>query len=216
MLLAELYVGQQKYKDARRHLTAALAVNFRNAAACYQMARAIEEDAEADISRAHMYYARAVELDREQPTYWVDFGSFLFTQGKKRPALQAIRKGFALGIHDAAIVSRVAEVLRREGRLDEATAMLRQALFANHGAQAMKQAMQTHQFQMIYLRQEEEREARDLKVDSPRVLPFEPKPTEGKYVELGGKTIRIDQAEPTKEPQQKAETPTIYKRPQKG
>src|SRR5437870_353906 len=72
-LLAEIYLQQKKYKDARRHLTAAIALRPLKADYCYLMAVAIEEDDQAERRRAEMYYARALELEPVEPTYWADF-----------------------------------------------------------------------------------------------------------------------------------------------
>lgn len=206
-LLAEVHLHLQNYKDARRHLTAAIAIRPLKAEYHYLMAVAIEEDKEAQAQRAEMYYERAVELEPQQPAYWADFGSYLFTLGKTKEGLKAVRKAYVLGVTDVEIVGQVAEVLRREGCAEEATTKLRAALFHNHGHASFRALWQQHQFAMIYSDQQKQ----PVLPGAPVILKFEPSASHGKYVELGGKTIRIDQAEPLQLP--KNNTPAPYKRP---
>jgi tetratricopeptide (TPR) repeat protein len=207
-LLAEIALQQKNYKIARRHLTAAIALRPLKAEYCYLMGVAIEEDGEADRKRAEQYFARAVELEPHEPTYFVDFGAYLFTIGKVKEGLKQVRKGYTLGIVDAEIVGRVAEVLRREGYSDEATTKLRAALFHNHGSARFRQLWQQHQFALIHARQQKPRVNVTQK---PVILPFVARPGQGKYVELGGKVIRIDQAESLEAPRK--QEPLPFRRP---
>jgi tetratricopeptide (TPR) repeat protein len=210
-LRADIHLQQQDYKEARRQLTAATSLRPLDARNYYLMAIAIEEDETAELKRAEMYFAKAVELDPEAAAYWVDFGSYLFKIAKTKDALKAIRKAFTIDMADADIVGEVANILRREGHYQEATTKLRAALFANHGAQAFKLLWQQHQFALIHAQQQE---VKTKAIDEPVILQFMPQPTNGKYREIGGKTIRFDQPEPSKGP---ANTmPTPYKRPPKG
>jgi Flp pilus assembly protein TadD len=210
-LLAEIYLQQKKYKDARRHLTAAIALKPSKGEYCYLMAVAIEEDDRAERGRAELYYSRAIELEPNEPTYRADFGSYLFNVGKTRQAFAEIRKAYTLGICDAEIVGQVAQVLRREGQLEEATTKLRAALFHSHGAADFRRLWQQHQFALIHARQNQRRESAGYA--EPVLLPFTPAPHQGKYLALGGKTIRIDQPEPLDEPRKR--DPQPYRRPPK-
>jgi tetratricopeptide (TPR) repeat protein len=212
-LTAEIALQQKRYKDARRHLAAAIALRPLKAEYCHLMAIAIEEDIQADRDRALMYYARAVELEADEPTYWVDFGSYLFTVGKTREALKAVRKAYTLGITDPEIVGQVAEVLRRENHSEEATAKVRAALFHNHGAAHFHRLWQQHQFALIHAIQMK-KSAGAGRNEKPVFLPFvAAAPRQGKYVQLGAKMFRIDQAEPAREPKKKEPLP--YRRPPK-
>jgi tetratricopeptide (TPR) repeat protein len=210
-LRAEIALAQENYKDARRHLAAAIALKPLKAEYCHLMAIAIDEDATADRARAEMYYARAVELESGEPAYWVDFGAYLFSVGKIREALKAIRKAYTLGIGNPEIVGQVAEILREEEQLDEATAKVRAALFHNHGAARFRQLWQEHQFALLYAKQRK-KPASDCN-GKPVLLPFVPAPRQGKYVNLGEKTIRIDQPAPTGQPKKKGPLP--YRQPPK-
>jgi len=213
-LLGEIYLEQAEYKQARRHLTAAIALRPLKAEYFHRMAIAIDEDEFADRRRAAMYYARATELEPSEPTYWADFGSYLFTIGKPKEALKATRRAFRVGITNAEIVGQVVDVLRREDLHEEATSKLRSALFHNHGAQAFRQLWHRHQYQMIYTEQQRKRRLAAGLPDHAVLLPFVPAPSQGKYMELGEKTIRIDQAETLAGP--KAPKPLPYRRPPKG
>jgi tetratricopeptide (TPR) repeat protein len=212
-LLGDIYLQQRRYTQARRHLAAAIALKPLKAEHHYLMAIAIEEDESADLKRAEMYFARAVRIDASEPSYWVDFGSYLFKIGKDNQALAALRKAFALAMSDSDIVGEVAAILRREGQFDEATTKLRAALFHNHGAQAFRLLWQHHQFHLIRADQEA-KHTKATGTDKPAILPFVAGPRFGKFLELGKKTIRIDQAESLPEPKEKKPQP--YRRPPKG
>ena len=210
-LLADVHLQQGRHREARRHLAAALALKPLKAEYHYLMGIAIEEDSRADRKRAEMYFARAVQIESDNPAYWIDFGSYLFKVGKAKQALGAVRKAFALAMADADIVGEVADVLRREGHFEEAATRLRSALFHNHGAQRFQQLWQLHQFHVI---QQHQKSNHAEGIDQPVILPFEATPRQGKYLDLGARTIRIDQAEPLAEP--KGKTPQPHRRPQKG
>lgn len=212
-LLAEIYLEKGEYKNARRHLTAAIAANPLEANYQFMMAIALTEDEDADLARAEAYFARAVEFDPDTAAYWVDFGSYLFKIGKTKDALRAIRKAYAIDVKDIAIVGEVAEVLRREGHCAEATTKLRAALFANSGDQRFRQLWQQHQFALIFIEQDRTRRGLNAKPGKPVILPFKLEPTQAMYQAIGGKTIRIDQAEELREPTNKRPLP--FRRPPK-
>lgn len=215
-LRADIHLQQKNYQEARRNLAAAIALRPLEGRHHYRMALAIEEDSKANRKRAEMYYARAIDIEPDNAAYWVDFGNYLFTIDKAKEGLKAIRQAYALDTSDVDIVGQVAEVLRREDHCEEATTKLRAALFENHGSQSFRQLWQQHQFALIHRQQETKRHPKASASAKPVFLPFTPKPSQGKYVELGGKTIRIDQAEPLEEPKKRHPAPTPYKRPPKG
>jgi tetratricopeptide (TPR) repeat protein len=214
-LLAEIHLQHKKYKDARRHLAAAIAMSPLKADYFYLMGVAIEEDETADHKRAEMYYGRAVELEPTEPTYLIDFASYLFTIGKDKAALRHLRKAYSSRVSDAEVVARVADILRRQGHAPEATTKLRAALFHNHGAAAFRQIWQQHQFALAHDRQQKQAPGGRQSDNAPILLPFTANERHGKYLELGAKTIRIDQAE-TLNPPQKREPQPHRKPPKKG
>jgi len=212
-LLAEIYLEKGEYKKARRHLTAAIAANPLEANYQFMMAIALTEDDDADQTRAEAYFARAVEFDADEPAYWIDYGSYLFKLGKTKTGLHAIRKAYALAVKNVAIVGQVAEVLRREGYYEEAATKLRSALFENSGDQRFRQLWQQHQFEMIFIEQDRKRRGLDMTPDKPVILAFPTEPRQPKYQAIGGKTIRIDDAEDLREPTNKRPLP--FRRPPK-
>src|SRR5579862_5715165 len=72
LLLAEIALQQKKYKTARRHLTAAIALRPRVAEYHYLMGMATVEDETIDHKRAETYFARAVELEADEAIYHLD------------------------------------------------------------------------------------------------------------------------------------------------
>jgi tetratricopeptide (TPR) repeat protein len=212
-LCADIHVQQQNYKEARRQLTAAILLRPLDARLHYLMGIAIEEDENADLKRAEKYFAEAVAIEPGNAAYWVDFASHLFKIGKSKQGLKAIRKAYDLATGDVDIVGDVAQVLRREGHETEATTKLRAALFASHGAAAFRQLWQQHQFALLHARQQE-KVAKSRGNERPVILPFTPAPVQGKFVDLGGRTIRIDPAQSPDGPKKQEAAP--YKRPPKG
>ncbi|MBI3821855.1 MAG: hypothetical protein HY289_04140 [Planctomycetes bacterium] len=207
-LLAEIHLQHKKFKEARRHLTAAMAIRPLKAEYCYLMGIAIDEDETADRNRAEMYYSRAVEMEPSDTTYLLDFAAYLFTMDRSQDAMKLVRKAYKFGIADAEVIDRVADLLRREGHVQEATAKVRAALFHNHGAAPFRALWQRHQFALIHASQQ-----MPTADAEPTFLPFVAAETHGKYLELGAKTFRIDQAEPLGEPTKK--TPAPFRRPPK-
>ena len=213
-LLADLYMRQDDFTKARRHLSAALAARPLHAEYHYLMAIAIEEDEEADVNRAETYYARAVELEADHPHYWADYGSYLLRAGKRSTGLGAIRKAYALGIEDPEIVGQVVEELRLADLFDEARTKLRATFFRNHGNQRFRELWQHHQFLTVCHEQEVKQQTATGKKKGPVLLPFVAAASTGKYVELGRKTIRIDEAQPVSEPKSPCRLP--FQSPPKG
>jgi tetratricopeptide (TPR) repeat protein len=216
-LLADIHMQRENYVRARRHLTAALAFRPLNAEYHYMMAIAIEEDDHADLKRAEMYYARAVQEEPDNASYWADYGSYLFRIGKTKSALKAIRKAYKLALHNPEIVAQVGEVLRREDYHEEATTKLRAALFHNPGDLRFREVWQEHQFLSISDQQKRQQdvEKRGDRRQGPVLLPFTPEEQTGKYLELGEKTFRFDEAEPANDPRSPMRLP-FRKPPMQG
>jgi tetratricopeptide (TPR) repeat protein len=210
-LRAEIHFEKRDFKMARRFLTAAIALKPLNARHHHLMAAAIEEDDYADRKRAEMYYERALQIEPDNAWYWIDFANYLFKLDRVTEGLKAVRKAHALGEDDVDILGQVAEVLRREGYAEEATTKLRASLFAHHGSAAFRQLWQRHQFALIH---DDQRTRRAMHNGQPVILRFQPAPSQGKYQNLGGKTIRMDRAEKLVGPTE--QKPLPYKRPPKG
>lgn len=213
VLRADLYLQRKNYKDARRNLAAAIAAEPLEAHHHYLMAVAIDEDEEADRARAEMYYRQAVELDPAGALYWLDFANYSFKQGNAKQGLKALRKAAANAEGDADLLGDIAKMLRREGHVDEAARLVRKALFESHGAPELHALWQQHQIDVMRLSQQKEQPTYDDA--APVILPFAGERPTGRYLEMGGKTFRIDQAQPLDEPKTTLPIPA-HKPPKKG
>lgn len=210
-LLADAHFEQGNFKDARRHLTAAIAMKPTHAEYHYLMAVAIEKDDTAQRERAEMYYQRAIKLDAAEAVYWLDYATYLISMTKQAQALKTVRKAILLAPRDADILGPAAELLRANGCAAEATKALRDALFLSGGSHEFRSLWQLHQFKLIQLDQDEKRPSHSQCDGTPVILKFVPRPTQGKFRTIGGKTIRIDQAEGLSGP--RAKKPTVFRRP---
>src|ERR1700722_5672151 len=75
-LLGETHLNLGQYRHARRYLRRSLRVDPNNAQAFYDLARAIECDAQCDASRAGRYYRRAIELSPASVCLLADAGAY--------------------------------------------------------------------------------------------------------------------------------------------
>jgi tetratricopeptide (TPR) repeat protein len=214
-LFADIYLQKEDYVKARRHLTAALAIRPLHAKYHYQMAIAIEEDDRADLNRAGMYYERAVEFDSGNAGYWADYGCYLLDAGQRQAGLKAIRKAYTLGIDEPEIVGQVAQALRQEERHDEAGVRVRAAFFRSKGDDRFRRLWQEHLFQKIRAQQQDATQVARGRKKGPVILPYTPAKITGKYRDLGGKSIRIDQPQESRGPMSPQQQET-YRRPPKG
>ncbi len=200
-LLAEIHFKQDDHRKTRRHLTAALTYQPHRADYHFRLALAIEADPEARPERARGHYLRALQLDAKNAAYWLDYAFFLLTLGDRKQGLRALRRAYVLAGDDPDVVGRVAEGLRQEGLWDEARTKLVSALFAHPRDRRFRALWELHQFQMLYERQQQQRRERTAAaIAAPVLLPFEPTSSPGKYVALGGKTIRLYPPAPRREP----------------
>jgi tetratricopeptide (TPR) repeat protein len=211
-LLAKLYFKQDDYRKARRHLVTALTFQTHCADFHFRLALAIEADPEARPDRARGHYVRALQLDKKNAHYWLDYGLFLLTLEDRQRGLRALRRAYALASSDPDILSRVAEGLRQEGLADEARIKILAVLFQQPRDRRYRALWQEHQFQMLYERQQQQRRERTAAViAAPVLLPFEPVEAEGRYVGLGSKILRFDRPAKLSEPKTSQRKP--YRRP---
>lgn len=200
-LLAEVRVNDEDFRQARRHLTAALTARPERADYHFRMALAIEADPDARPERARGHYLRALQLEPKNAGYWLDFAFYLLTLEDQKRGLRALRRAYALGSNDPEIVGRVAEGLRQEGLAGEARSKLIAALFNHPRDRRFRTLWQEHQFEMLYQQQERERRERTAAVISmPVLLPFTATEGDGRFTVLGGKTLRLDPARPLGRP----------------
>src|SRR5207249_2379657 len=99
--LGELHLESQRFTEARKHLRAALAAAPDDATTHYLMARTLDQDENADRSKALVHYRQAVQADPDQPFCLVDLGMLALELGKTEEGLQALRQAAELAPHDA-------------------------------------------------------------------------------------------------------------------
>jgi tetratricopeptide (TPR) repeat protein len=190
--LGELQIKRQKYTRARRHLTAALRCRPDSARYHYLMALAVESDERTtDTQRAADHYRRSLELEPEQAECLARYGSLLLTLGKRDEGLECLRRGVDLDPSNPDAVGKLAAGLRLGGQVDEARAVLREAMFCNNRDARFQRLW--NDFQFGQARREQEAARRGVEeVAGPVLLPFA-RPTVAETTKLpGGRTIRID------------------------
>jgi Tfp pilus assembly protein PilF len=147
--LAEIMLEAAAYKQARRHLTAALAHQPEQAQYHYRMAVAVEEDPQAPSTRASRHYRRALALAPDNPVYLCDFGLHLLQIGKPGTGLKCLRQAVHFAQDDPDILGAAAEALRSQGQVAEAEKILRLALFRNSRDRRFRDLWDRHQFQVL-------------------------------------------------------------------
>lgn len=199
-LLGEVYFKQDRFRKARRHLTAALIYRPSSADYHFRMAQAIEVDPDARPERARCFYRRALELDATNAGRWLDYGLYLLDLAVTKCGLRALRRAYALGAADPDLVGRIARALREEGLHDEAAAKLRCCLFTHRGDRRFRALWDEHQFARLSEQQRARLVPSAGRTGVPLLLPFVKGAATGKYANLGSKTIRLDEAAPLPEP----------------
>ena len=153
--LAEMHLDKGRYKQARRHLTALLALEPANTHAHYLLAEAVLEDDARNPERALAHYRQCTRLDPDNAEYWCALGQLKCYQGDTSGGLAALRRAEALAPDDVGILTRVAEALRCEGEVEEAERILRAALFRNPRDKRFRDLWSDHQFEVLRDAQEE-------------------------------------------------------------
>ena len=172
-MLAELHLDSQRFRKARRHLTAVLALRPKSAKAHYELAMAIDRDPNANQLRAWKLLRRALRLQPENPRYWNALGQTGLRLGKRKSALIAFRKAMSFGPEEIPLIGEIAEGLVRLQRDSEARAFLLVARFRFAGSVAFEKLWKTFCFSEL-ARSQETRRTRLSRGDSSKahILPF--------------------------------------------
>jgi tetratricopeptide (TPR) repeat protein len=187
--LATIFLDSGEYQQARRHLTSAIFYRPSHAVYYYQLARALQLDLEADASRAVRYYRRAVQLDPDQPTWWVDFGFLLMQIGKAQKGVTALRKAASLAPDDAATLGRVVEGLCLAGRCKEARSLLKSARFRNPRSEPFRRLWNELQFRLAA-----ESQMAGPAIEEPVILPFVRRASLPEAPSMPGRIVRLDRS----------------------
>ena len=173
--LAEIHLKRRKYKQARRHLTAALRHQPDNARYHYLLATALQAEEGGDLDRAGEHYRRALELDPGHLKCLADYGQLLLRLGQTEEGLVRLRKAAERAPDDVEILGKLVKGLRLSGRTDEARSVLQMALFRNARSPRFRKLWDEFRFQQARRRREAERlqqSEEDAAAEPPVLLPF--------------------------------------------
>lgn len=129
--LAEIYLKRRKYKQARRHLTAALRHQPDNARYHYLLALALQADEGGELERAAEHYRRALELDPGHVKCLADYGHLLLRLGQTEEGMVRLQDAAERAPEDVEVLGKLVKGLRLSGRSEEARSVLQRAMFRN-------------------------------------------------------------------------------------
>jgi tetratricopeptide (TPR) repeat protein len=174
--LAEIYLKRRKYKQARRHLTAALRHQPDNAHYHYLLAAALHAEEGADLERAGEHYRRALERDPGHVKCLADYGRLLLHLGQSEEGLARLREAAERAPEDVEILGKLVKGLRLSGRSDEARSVLHLAMFRNARSPRFRRLWNEFRFQQVRRRRRDDERRQDAeneeKGETPVLLPF--------------------------------------------
>jgi Tfp pilus assembly protein PilF len=173
--LAEIHLKRRKYKQARRHLTAALRHQPNNARYHYLLATALYAEDGADLERAAEHYRRALELDPGHIKCLADYGHLLLRLGQTEEGLTRLREAAERAPEDIEVLGKLVKGLRLSGRTDEARSVLQMAMFRNARSPRFRKLWDEFRFQQARRRRDAERQQQaenEAEGEQPVLLPF--------------------------------------------
>jgi len=201
--LGELFLRRQRFRRARRHLTAALAHRPESARYQYLMASALAADERVDPKRAVDHYRKSLQLDPRQPRCLGELGLLALRLGQTEKGLAWLRQGAELAPDDPEAVGRLVEGLRQLDRGEEARAALRAALFRHPRDRRFQKLWQDFQFHQLCREQEAGRNAGSPAGSAgagPVLLPFVRPAAPVVRIRTNRQTVRRDPASPPNPP----------------
>ena len=172
--LAEIYLKRRKYKQARRHLTAALRHQPDNARYHYLLATALCAEEGADVERAAEHYRRALELDPGHVKCSADYGHLLLRLGQIEEGLTRLRKAASQAPDDVEVLAKLVKGLRLTGHSEEARKVLQLARFRNSASPQFRKLWNEFCFQQARRRDAQRIQQAEVETDGeqPMLLPF--------------------------------------------
>jgi Tfp pilus assembly protein PilF len=173
--LAEIHLKRRKYKQARRHLTAALRHQPDNARYHYLLATALHAEDGAALQRAGEHYRRALELDPNHVKCLADYGQYLLGQGQTEEGLSRLREAAERAPEDVEVLGKLVKGLRLSGQTEAARCVLQTALFRNARSPLFRKLWNEFRFQQARRRRDAERKHKaenEAGGDQPVLLPF--------------------------------------------
>ncbi len=173
--LADIYLKRRKYKNARRHLAAALRHQPDSARYHYLLAVALGGEEGGDLERAGVHYRRALELDPGHAHCLADYGHLLLRLGQTDEGLSRLREASEREPGDVEVLSKLVKGLRLCGRTDEARSTLQRALFRNAHSPRYRKLWDEFRFHRARCRTDAQRResgSDDETGERPVLLPF--------------------------------------------
>src|SRR5262249_32379920 len=116
--LGEIYLNQRRYRQARRHLAAALRYQPDHAGYHYLMARADYAEDTGDPLQPAEHYRRSLALDPNQPHCRTEYGRLALEQEEIEEGLAALYQAVEQAPDDPETVRQLVEGLRQVDRTD--------------------------------------------------------------------------------------------------
>ncbi len=173
--LAEIHLKRRRFKQARRHLTAALRHQPDHARYHYLLATALCAEEGADLERAGEHYRRALELDPGHVKCQADYGHLLLRLGQTEEGLTCLRDAAERAPEDIEVLGKLVKGLRLTGRSEEARSVLQKALFRNARSPRFRKLWNEFRFQHARRRCDAERlkqAENEVEGEAPVLLPF--------------------------------------------
>jgi Tfp pilus assembly protein PilF len=173
--LAEIHLKRRKYKQARRHLTAALRHQPDNARYHYLLATALTAEEAADLERAGEHFRRALELDPGHVKCLADYGHLLLRLGQTEEGLSRLHEAAERAPEDIEVLGKLVKGLRLTGRTEDARSVLQLAMFRNARSPRFRKLWNEFRFQQARRQREAERMQQaesETDTEQPVLLPF--------------------------------------------
>jgi Flp pilus assembly protein TadD len=145
-LAARLYLQDEKWGKARRHLRAALDLHPQDAAAHYEMGLAYENDPYGCDVRAARCFRRAVRCATRQAKYVAALGRALVRLNRVAAGVNRLRAAAALAPADAGVLRVIVDALADAGKPRLAYSLTTKAKFLAPANPEVQQLWQTARF----------------------------------------------------------------------
>ncbi|MBA4065194.1 MAG: hypothetical protein C0501_16065 [Isosphaera sp.] len=133
-LAGEVFLGADRFPEARRHLRAAAALRPDRARLFYLWGLALERDPHGCDRRAAVRFRKAAGLEPANHLYRAAFGRAAVRCGRAKAGVRALRAAAVAAPGDVAVVRVVAEGLLEAGRLAAARRVVTAARFLCPGS----------------------------------------------------------------------------------
>jgi hypothetical protein len=128
-MAGDLLVQAERYREARHHFHAAVALAPSHAQTYYQWGLAFEQDPHGCDRLAALKFGKASKLEPDNPMYRAAFGRAAVRCERKKPGIRELLAAAAIAPGDIAVIRVVTEGLIEAGQLNTASRVLDKARF---------------------------------------------------------------------------------------